>query len=486
MKILFVIPRSKTMFGETSEKKGISGHPHVGIASLIAFLRKNSPKTEIKVFDEQMDDFLQLKTLIKSFKPDLIGITCFSYNYQYFYDLILKIKKITKALIVLGGPHVSALKKEVLKETRADLAIKSEGELSLLELLKELEDKKPDLKRIKGLIWRQKGKVIENEDRELIKDLDSLPFPDYYAFSIERYPCYFIKALPLMTSRGCPYGCNYCSVRFSMGQGFRPRSPENVLKEIQYWYQKGWKNFDINDDCFTLDLKRAEKICDLIAKNKLEIKFQLYNGIRVDRISLKLLKKLKKAGCTFIAYGCESGNQQVLEAIGKGIKLKQVREAVDWSNKASIKNAVNFIIGHPTETYAQALETITFAKSLRTNFVNFYNLVPYPGTESFNWAKKHAHFLYPIETFLRDISYRDNLPVFETSDFTKEQRQDIIKKGFSLYERKVLIFRLGPIIGLTVYLLTRSKMINKVVFNFALSNKFGNRIYQLFSAKSRN
>ena len=486
MKILFVIPKSKTMFGEDSGTKSLPGHPHVGIASLVAFLKKNSKKSEIKIFEEQAYDFSELKKIIRAFKPDLIGITCFSYNYRYFYDLILKIKKITKTKIVLGGPHVSALRKDVLKETKADLAVKAEGEETLLELINELGKKTINLWKIKGLIWRQKGKIIENEDRELIKNLDSLPFPDYYAFQIEKYPCFLIKALPLMTSRGCPYGCNYCSVRLSMGRGFRPRSPENVLKEIKYWYQKGWTNFDINDDCFTLDLQRAEKICDLIVKSKLKIKFQLYNGIRADKVTLKLLKKLKKAGCTFIAYGCESGNEAVLKIIGKGITLKQAQQAVDWTNQAGIKNAVNFIIGHPTETYAQALETLSFAKSLPTNFVNFYNLVPYPGTESFQWAKTHAHFLYPPETFLRNISYRDNLPIFETPEFTKEQRQDIMRKGFSLYEKKVLNFRLGPIMGLTLYLLTRPKMINKLFFDFALANRVGNRIYQFFSAKSRN
>jgi len=486
MKILFVIPKSKTMFGDDSGAKSLPGHPHVGIASLIAFLKKNYPATEIKIFDEQTDDFLKLKEVIKKFKPALVGVTCFSYNYQYFYDLILKIKKLSKALIVLGGPHVSALRKEVLKETKADLAIKGEGEITLCELIKELEKARPSFRKIKGLIWRQKEEIIENEDRELIKNLDNLPFPDYYAFPIERYSCFLIKALPLMTSRGCPYGCNYCSVRLSMGRGFRPRSPENVLREIKYWYQKGWTNFDINDDCFTLDLKRAEKICDLIVKKNLKIKFQLYNGIRVDRISLKLLKKLKKAGCTFIAYGCESGNEKILKIIGKGISLKQVRQAVDWTNQAGIKNAVNFIIGHPTETYSQALETLSFARSLPTNFVNFYNLVPYPGTESFQWAQKHGHFLYSPKTFLRDISYRDNLPIFETSEFTKEQRQEIMSKGFNLYEKKILSFRLGSIMGSTIYLLTRPKIVNKLVFDFALANKFGNRLYQFLSAKSRN
>lgn len=475
------MPVLRSMFGGGG---GIPGHPHVGIASLIAFLKREG--YEVGVFDCGLEnDLVKLKVKVKKSKPDIIGVTAFSYCYQDVFELVDKIKKISKAPLVVGGPHVSAVKGQVLKETKADFAVKAEGEYTLLELLQTLAQKKPVFSRVSGLIWRRGKKIIENPNRPLIRDLDSLPFTDYYAFEIERYPCFRIQALPIMTSRGCPFECTYCSVRLSMGRGFRPRSPENVLAEIKHWCQKGWTNFDINDDCFTLDIQRAEKICDLIVKNKLKIKFQLYNGIRADRVTFRLLRKLKRAGCTFIAYGCEAGNEEILRSIKKNITLDQVRKAVAWTNKVGIKNAVNFIIGHPTETYAQAKDTLAFAASLPTNFVNFYNLVPYPGTESFVWAKQHAHFLYPPDTFLREVSYRDNSPIFETKEFTKEQRQDIMQKGFSLYEKKILKFRLGPVLGLSVYILTRSRPIHRAVFDFALSNKFGLAIYQRLSAKSR-
>jgi hypothetical protein len=244
-----------------------------------------------------------------------------------------------------------------------------------------------------------------------------------------------------------------------MGQCFRPRSAENVFKEINYWYGLGFNSFDINDDCFTLDLNRSEKICDLVIKHHLKIKLQLYNGIRVDRVSPVLLKKLKRAGCFFIAYGCESGSQKIINIMGKNIKLDQVRQAVDWTNAAGIKNAVNFIIGHQEESYQDALDTIDFAKSLPTNFVNFYNLVPYPGTPVYDWVTAHAHFLIPPETFLKDVSYRDNSPIFDTPEFTKQQKHHVMTIGFNLYEKKLLIFRLGNKLGLTAYYLTRNKNI---------------------------
>jgi len=482
MRILFIIPKNKTLFGD----EGITGFPHLGIAYLTSFLKKEKKDIKIKIFDEGLGGGLkELDALIDDFKPTLIGITLFSYCYGFGYNLIERLRKKTDIKIVVGGPHVSAIKSKILKETKVDFAVKQEGELTLLELLQELQKRKPDFSGIKGLIWWDKGRIVENSDRGLIRNLDILPFPDFDAFEIEKYACYEQKTLPLVTSRGCPFGCNYCSVRLSMGQEFRPRSPKNVVSEIKHWYKKGFRNFDINDDCFTLDLDRAEKICDLIIKSKLKIKFQLYNGIRVDRITPKLLKKLKRAGCNFIAYGCESGNQETLKRIKKNITLDQVRKAVDWTNKAGIKNAVNFIIGHQGETYQEALDSLKFAKSLPTNFVNFYNLLPYPGTEVYDWAIKYGHFLVPKENFLNEISYRDNVPIFETKEFTVAQRKEIIAMGFDLYRKTILTFRLGKILGNLVYYITNNKIIDKLSTNFALNNPIGRFVYNSLSKKSR-
>lgn len=482
LRVLFVVPKTKSMFGAEAN---IPDHPHVGIAYLTAFLKKNS--YEVGVFDQGLEKSeKELFEKIENFQPDIIGITMFSYCYDPAYQTITKIKKKYKHLpLIVGGPHVSATKSSILRETKADYALAGEGENSFLALLQEMVQKKPDLPKVPGLIWRKDQKVIENPPAFLIKDLDVLPFPDYETFGLEKYRCSETKTLPILTSRGCPYGCNYCSVKLSMGRGFRPRSPKNVLLEIEYWYERGFTNFDINDDCFTLDLERAKKICDGILKKKLKINFQLYNGIRVDRISLLLLKKLKKAGCTFVAYGCEAGNDKVLKLIQKGITLDQVRKAVDWTNKAGIKNAVNFIVGHPQETFKDALDSVNFAKTLPTNFVNFYNLVPYPGTETYEWAIKNARFIYPKESFLKEISYRDNVPIYETKEFTKKQRETIIEKGFALYEKKVMQFRLGKSLGLIAYLLSRPSLFHDFFINFALNNQMGRRMFLLLSIKSR-
>jgi len=457
----------------------VPGHPHVGIASLVSYILKKAPNEyELTVFDEGLEsDTRKLTKKIKEFKPTLIGITTFSYCYVNVLDTIDRVYKATKAPIVLGGAHVSAVRGQVLKENpKVKYAIKSEGEETFLEFLSALDEEKKDFSEIKGLLWRKGKRIVENADRPLIDKVDSLPFPKFEFFDLKQYPCYETKGMPILTSRGCPYGCNYCSVKLSMGRGFRPRSPKNVLAELTYWYKKGYTSFDINDDCFTLDLDRAENICDLIIQSKMKINLQLYNGIRVDRVTPRLLRRLKKAGVVFIAYGCETGNQETLNTIKKSIKLDQVIRAVNWTNKAGIKNAVNFIIGHEGETYDRAMDSVRFAEKLPTNFVNFYNLVPYPGTAVFEWAKKNAHFLVPQETFLREISYRDNSPIFETDEFTKEQRERVMKMGFNLYEKKLLKLRLGNTLGSIGYLVTRSKTIHDLCLKF-ISTRTGWRTF---------
>ena len=480
MKILFVVPRNKSLFGG----KGMTTHPHIGVAYLSAFLKHNGVK--VAVFDEGLDEDLQnLYDLVRDFNPALVGITIFSYCYGFAYNLIQKLKENTSLPIVAGGPHVSAVRTKIIAEAGVDFAVKQEGEFTLIELLQTLERKDLDFSHIKGLIWKNPaGLCVENADRELINDLDHLPFPDYDVFGIERYMCHKQKMLPIITSRGCPFGCNYCSVRLSMGRKFRARSAENVFSEIKYLHEKGYRSFDINDDCFTLNQERAEIICDLIRENNLNIRFQLYNGIRVDAVNPSLLVKMRQAGCYFISYGCEAGNNKVLQAINKGITLEQVRQAVEWANEAGIPNSVNFIVGHKEETYNDALDSLNFADSLPTNFVNFYNLIPYPGTESFEWASQHADFLVPPDSFLDRISYRDNEPIFETKEFTESQRRKIVVMGFELYRKKILVFRLGKVLGSLVYLITKINVINKIASQFALSTKIGKFIFVSLSKRS--
>lgn len=467
------------MFGsETSP----ATFPHLGIAYLTAVLKQYHLR--VKIYDDSLPS-PPLDFQIKTFRPHLIGVTGYSYSSHYLYEIIQKIKKTTTIPIIIGGPHVSAIKGDILKQTTADFAMYGEAETSLITFTQEFRQPHPNFSKIPNLIWRQKTKIIVNPPVQFHPNLDLLPLPDYEAFNLRKYSCYQDKIIPIITSRGCPYSCNYCSVRLTMGQNFRPRSPQNVISEIKHWYSKGFRTFDINDDCFTLDIRRAEDICDLIIKEKLKIKIQLYNGTRVDRITPRLLKKLKQAGCIFIAYGCESGSQKILNIIGKNITLKQVKKAVSWTNRIGIKNAVNFIIGHQQETYQDALKTLRFAQKLPSDYVNFYNLVPYPGTAIFSWIENNAEFLIPKDKYLQNISYRDNQPIFETKDFTKKQRQVIIARGFNFYEKKLYKFRLGKTLGTLCFYLTRFPPLAIASRYLVYHSKLAMSVFQKITLKSK-
>jgi radical SAM superfamily enzyme YgiQ (UPF0313 family) len=475
MKVLFLIPQV--------DPYPSAGYPHPGIAYLTAVLKQQG--IEVQILDMHTGYVMKdIQQRIVEFSPDVIGVTMYSYKHRYVYEIVDKIRLFFSGPIVVGGPHVSAVRKKVLEDCQADFAIKHEGEITLLALLNSMSHKN-DYRDIDGLIWRKNGNIIENKDRTYIVDLDTLPIPAYEDFELKKYVCYDDKRLPLVTSRGCPQRCNYCSVRLSMGHKFRARSPENVLKEIEYWYDRGWKHFSIFDDTFSFDIDRAKKICDLIIERDLEITYCLYNGIRVDRVDRELLHKMKMSGCTFIAYGVETGDSEVMKAIRKGINLEQVRNVIDMTNEVGIDNAANFIIGHPTETFERFQETMEFAESLPTSFLNIYNLIPYPGTDLYRWIEKNGHFLYTVDEYLNEIDYGEEIPVFETEEFTKVERIKALKIGRALYRRSILQYKLGKKLGYVAYLLTNSKLMEKAGINFFKGTHVGNRILKLMTKLAR-
>jgi len=479
MKVMFVIPK------QMPEPFYRSVWPHTGIAYMAAVLKQHNIK--IKIVDMQIGhSFDYLFKVLNEFKPDIVGVTCYTYWYEKAYKTIDQIKSRGNYIVVIGGPHVSAVRKEVLTETKADFAVKGEGEYTFLELCGAIEIGAKSFSGIKGLIWREGDSVAENEDRPFVEDLDALPFPAYEEFELTEYKCFEDKELPIITSRGCPYNCIFCGIRLSMGRRFRARSPENVVNELEYWYKKGWNNFAFNDDCFSFDLNRAKKICDLITERRLKIKYHLDSGIRVDRVDRELFEKMKESGCTFISFGVESGNQEILRKIRKGITLEQVVKAVDMAREAGIKTNAFFIIGHPYETFEKAMDTLRFAEKLQADYVSFSNLIPYPETDLFNWVKKNAKLLYSPEVYLNAFSCWQNSPIFETKDYTLKEREKALKMAFSLHWKRYWQFKLGRVAGYLTYLLTKSETLEKMGRKVFLGTKVGNKMIKSFILLKNN
>lgn len=480
---LFIVPPLITVFQHDQDIRGgrdtyRARYPHIGFAYMVSILQQND--VSCKVLDMNLGySFNQLLDIVKFYVPDFICVTIYSAGYKEVYSLVNSIKKHYGGVIIVGGPHVSIFNRQVLETTNADFGVVGEGEYVLLELMQNL-----NLTDIRGLIWRQNSNIIINEKRPYITELDNLPFPAFYSFELDKYLCNMDKRLPMITSRGCPYSCIFCCTRLSMGRKFRARSPENVVNEIRHWHNKGWNNFDINDDLFTLDRLRTKKICELILEDNLNIQFNLSVGVRVDSVDEEVLINLKKAGCKFISYGCEAGNDRMLREIKKGITIEDVLNAVMLTKKVGINHKVNFIIGHPMERYEDAMDSIQLARILGSNYVGFNNMIPYPGTEAYDIIESNhnARFLCEPDKYLNDRTHKKIMPVFETSDFPIWQKEKALQDGFSLEEKTLARFRFGKYKGLLVYCLSRNVFISRVsswLFATIVSTRVGYATYRL-------
>ncbi len=470
MKVLFVIPRIFANYPGAL-------NPHLGVGYLAAVLLRD--KTNVKIVDMQLGyKFGYLLNVINGYKPDLIGVTMFSFSFIETYKLINRLKDIAKCPIVVGGCHVSSFRKTVLEDCKADFAIFGEGEYSLVKLCKMLSQKKKDFKKINGLIYRGGNKIIEDTPTRLIENLDELPFPAYEKFELKKYSYYIDKRLPITTSRGCPFLCVYCSANLTVGRGFRPRSPENVVEEIGHWYKQGFRVFEFVDDCFNFDMDRAKQICDLIVKKELKIEWRCGNGIRADRVDEELLRKMKKAGCTFTSYGLESGNSEVLKEMKKAITLKKAVETFKLTKKVGLTFAVNFIIGHKNETYKKAMDSVRFASKIPADYVNFHNMMPYPGTELYEYIKQNGRFILPAARYLTDTATKVERPVFETSEFSLKEREIALRKGMALTRKTHLRCRLG-LFSSILWPLVKNEKIWHLSRRFVMGTTIGRKAFNL-------
>ncbi len=370
-----------------NRKTKVPYNPVLGLATLGAVLLNNGCK--VKILDMNLPDKKNaLLRYLKNFEPDYVGVTFVS-------GLFNEMKKITEIVkgydnkIVLfgGGSHATAFPDQTLKESLLDLVVVGEAEETIIEVV---NGKK--LSQIKGISYKKGKKIIHNPKRELIKDLDTIPFPAWKLYDIKRYraPKIIARKAPagwIETSRGCVWGCIYCT-KSTFGRKFRAKSVKRVVDEIEYMLRLGFKEIQIADDAFSTDMQRAKKICDEILKRGLKFPWTVPTGIRVDQVDSELLRKMKKAGCYRVYYGIESGNQKILDRICKGINIVQVRKAVKLAKKAGLEVIGYFMLGLPDETPKTMQQTINFAKSLDLDLAKTTIASPLPATKMYEEYEK--------------------------------------------------------------------------------------------------
>ncbi len=450
--------------------------PPVGIGYLAAMLEKN--RAECFFLDAIRDRMKpdRIIELAKKINPDIIGLTVLTPIYKNAKNLVVELKK-NGFRVVLGGPHASALPKETLEDTGADFLIFGEGELTIVDLCNylNLEKKaknrlahkksqriqKVQLEKIRGLAFKKGGKAVVNPPRELISNIDEIPFPSWHLFPPKKYPFApqgtLAKNYPIanvLTSRGCPYGCTFCSTNTIWKRIFRARSAKNIVDEIEMLVKDfGIKEIHFIDDNLTMQRQRVIDVCDELNRRNIKISWACPNGVRIDRVDRELLRLMKNSGCYSLTFGIESGNQEILNGINKNIRLEQVEEVVKMAKEEGIEARGFFIIGLPGDNEKTIRQTIDFSKKLPLDFAGFSILVLMPGAELFNqWVQKNKIDVSKIDWNKFD-SYNAKISICEVSEKRLKQLCSIANREF--YIRPRILFGFLKYIKQTKWILKR-------------------------------
>jgi len=391
MKILLIHPNinQKIIYGQIREVGNIQ--QPLGIAYIAAVLEKEG--YEVKIIDALVKDYEEnfIIEKAKTFNPDLIGITSTTAGINSAVSLANLLKKTIKCPIIIGGAHVTAVPSKVMENDCFDLGIIGEGEKTIIEIvskIKECEDIKN--KSIKGIVYKKNNKIIITKKREYIADLDTLPFPARHLlppltdYKPTPASCRYTPLGSMITSRGCVHRCLYCD-RAVFGQVFRARSVNNVIAEIEYLVKEYHvREIKFWDDTLSLNKERMINICKEIVNRKINISWTCI--ARVNHMNEEVLKWMKKAGCWQIAYGIESGDNNILKIAKKDTTVELVREIVNLTIRTGIEARGFFMLGLPGETEESMQKTIDFAKSLPLDNASFYITTIYPNTELWNMA----------------------------------------------------------------------------------------------------
>jgi anaerobic magnesium-protoporphyrin IX monomethyl ester cyclase len=429
MKIVLIQPPS----GDLSLKV-----PPLGLTYITAVLK--SHQIAAKIVDLTVES-MNLSEYLTYEKPEVIGISSIVTNAHRALEIAKQSKSILpQSFVVMGGPYPSMIGSNLLiRHKEVDATLIGEAELTFLELVKRLQDGR-NFVSVKGLIFREANKIISNPLSTPISPLDQIP---YAAREELKMQLYGENASSIFTSRGCPQQCIFCS-RPVFGRKWRGHSPNYVLEEIEHLRKNyGISNLNVLDDNFTFDLVRAERILDGIIAKKWGLNIYFWNGMRVDHMTKNLLLKLKKAGCTAINFGVESVEPDTLSFIRKGISLAQIETAVKQTREVGIRANVFLMIGSPGDSIKVVDKIIEFIRKMGVDGVHLSMATPLLGTRFWDWVGKNGRWLDYDREELLDWPIDDveeAYPVFETSDFTAEERiQAYRKTRFLLRERGLLL-----------------------------------------------
>lgn len=391
MKVLLASPESEVW---TSRK-----HIPLGLGYLASALRERGH--QVGLYDSAIEDE-PLETVVRRDGYELLGISAVTPLIVDAWNMAREGKRLGLTTL-LGGPHLTLMPEESIgpEHPEVDFVIKGEAEESIVEFVDALEGRQP-MELVHGLYWRRRGEMVINAPARLVPNLDDIPYPAHDLYKITRYTNLNpltdgldtkARAYTIMTSRGCPYKCTYCSKPIT-GDTWRPRSVENVIGEWR-WLVNDLKATEIGltDDIWNLKLDRAKALCRRIAAEGLNtVPWTTVHGMKVNHADPELFQLMKAAGCRRVGFGVESGDVHILRnVVKKSQSLDMVRNAFRWAREAGLQTMGFFIYGMPEETEESMEKTTRFALELDPDLAHFMLATPYPGTEMYDVIKQHGN-----------------------------------------------------------------------------------------------
>jgi anaerobic magnesium-protoporphyrin IX monomethyl ester cyclase len=371
---------------------------------------------EVKILDYIVSRYTpeKLKADLDAFRPDAVGATSVTLNFYGAAEIVRTAKRHNPEIVtMMGGPHVSFDAENTLAAyPEIDLIVRGEGEQTIAELTPCLKDRNA-WSGIKGITFRQNGRIVVTPQREFIDDLDTLPLPARHLLPLSRYQALGYP-ISIITSRGCPYSCIFCQGRRMVGKKVRKISAARIVDEIEQILSYGINRINVADDLFASDKARVTEVCGEIKKRDLSFTWSAF--ARVDTVDRETLQIMRETGCDSVSFGVESGNPEMLKRIRKNITLDQVRQAVRLCNDAGIIAHTSFVVGLPGESMETLEETKRFAGSLGSLY-GYHFLAPFPGT-----TVREEVDRYDLEILTHDWSrYDANSAIVRTSSLSPEQ-----------------------------------------------------------------
>jgi anaerobic magnesium-protoporphyrin IX monomethyl ester cyclase len=418
--------------------------PPLGLALLAAILDEKGYRTTI--LDANALGLRPEEVVPLVAGADIVGLTAMTPTVTAALDIARRLKQaVPGRKLIMGGAHATLLPEETLRAApEIDYIVRGEGDVTLFELLEALKDNRP-VSGVAGLSYATEGGIIHTADRPPLMDIDALPFAAYHLLPRERYrphPPHGVSHpfAAVVTSRGCPYRCAYCS-KPVFGTKFRAQSAGRVVAELAYLQEKfGVKEIAFYDDSFTLDKKRVHEIADKMLSAGLKLAWTCET--RVNLVDRELLRHMKQAGCYAVAYGIESASPEIIKTLCKDTTLAQVEEAVAASRAAGLQVVGYFMLGSPGETPETIRQTIDFAKKLKVDFAQFSLTTPFPGTELYDIYMKDRREAIPWESFVYAGTDNAPRPVFESGGLDRKALEYWLRQAYrEFYLRPAYIWQ---------------------------------------------